>query len=151
MVVFPIVNSVFKEYDPLVKDLILKTPRNKIHSAKIIDIKPFKNWSNSRVCLLGDAAHAMTPNLGQGACQAIEDAFVLANCLDTYNSEKAFVEFEKLRIKKVHQIIKGSYYIGKIAHWSHPILIFLRNSLLRAIPQSLNIKQLKSLFTINEI
>ena len=42
---------------------------------------PRKRWGEGRLTLLGDAAHPMTPDLGQGACQAIEDALELARCL----------------------------------------------------------------------
>src|ERR1700720_3570214 len=47
----------------------------------IYDREPLPLWSENRITLLGDAAHPMTPNLGQGGCQAIEDAVVLAACL----------------------------------------------------------------------
>src|SRR5262249_48152410 len=47
----------------------------------IFDRPPVTRWSEGRVTLLGDAAHPMTPNLGQGACQAIEDAVILASLL----------------------------------------------------------------------
>ena len=49
----------------------------------IIDRDPSPVWGRGRVTLLGDAIHATTPNLGQGACQALEDAVVLAHCLRT--------------------------------------------------------------------
>jgi 2-polyprenyl-6-methoxyphenol hydroxylase-like FAD-dependent oxidoreductase len=48
-----------------------------MYRREIVDRDPIKKWGSGRVTLLGDAAHAMTPNLGQGACQAIEDGVVL--------------------------------------------------------------------------
>jgi len=66
------------------------------------------------VCLIGDSAHATTPNMGQGACQAIEDAFVLSECLDKYGITKAFFEYQKLRLPKAHQVVKASWLVGKI-------------------------------------
>ncbi len=47
----------------------------------IIDITPMKQFFDKRIVFIGDAAHALTPNLGQGACQAIEDAIILAECI----------------------------------------------------------------------
>lgn len=44
----------------------------------IVDRPPLRGWGHGGVTLLGDATHASTPNLGQGACQALEDAVVLA-------------------------------------------------------------------------
>lgn len=143
--------TLFSDFDPLVVDMIVKTEKNKIHAGEIVDLKPFKSWSISNVCLLGDAAHATTPNLGQGACQAIEDAFVLAECLEKYEYEKAFTEFEKLRVYKAHKIVKTSYMLGKIAHWSNRILIVLRNGMLRNLPASINKKQIESLFLLDKI
>ena len=50
-------------------------------------MKPLKSFVNQRILLLGDA-HATTPNMGQGAGQAMEDAIVLVNCLAEYDIEK---------------------------------------------------------------
>ena len=51
-------------------------------------MKPLKSFVNQRILLLGDIAHATTPNMGQGAGQAMEDAIVLVNCLAEYDIEK---------------------------------------------------------------
>src|SRR5215203_50840 len=58
------------------------TADSKILRNDIYDREPLRDWGVGRVTLLGDAAHPITPNLGQGACQALEDALVLARCLD---------------------------------------------------------------------
>lgn len=137
----------FKMFDPLVVKMIENT--ESIHVSEILDIKPFKKWSRGNVCLLGDAAHATTPNLGQGACQAIEDGYVLAECFEKYkNIEKVFSEYESIRIKKAHRIVHASWQIGKIAHLSNSIFIWFRNSLLKMIPKSINKKQLEMVFKL---
>lgn len=63
------------------------------------------NWGHGRIQLIGDAAHAMVPNAGQGACQAFEDAYVLgrwlAACTDP---EEAFANFRRIRIPRVHGV-----------------------------------------------
>lgn len=63
------------------------------------------NWGHGRIQLIGDAAHAMVPNAGQGACQAFEDAYVLgrwlAACADP---EEAFANFRRIRIPRVHGV-----------------------------------------------
>lgn len=53
--------------------------------------------------------------MGQGACQAIEDAFVLSECLNNYEIAKAFSEYQKLRLPKAHQVVKASWFVGKMA------------------------------------
>lgn len=102
------------------------------------------------MCLLGDAAHATTPNLGQGACQAIEDAYLLA---ELYKEEKpvetVFKEYQKLRIKKAHSIVNSSWRIGKMVHIENSFAIYLRNLLMRCIPTSANNKQLQSVFKMD--
>jgi 2-polyprenyl-6-methoxyphenol hydroxylase-like FAD-dependent oxidoreductase len=66
-----------------VPDLIAETEEWAIRRDDLYDRAPLSgSWGEGRVTLLGDAAHPATPNLGQGACQAIEDAVVLARCLE---------------------------------------------------------------------
>jgi 2-polyprenyl-6-methoxyphenol hydroxylase-like FAD-dependent oxidoreductase len=100
---------------------------------------------------IGDSAHATTPNMGQGACQAIEDAFVLSECLHKYEITKAFSEYQKLRLPKAHQVVKASWLVGKMAHLKNPILIDLRNQMLRLTPTSVNRKQNELIFQLAEI
>ena len=89
--------------------------------------------------------------MGQGACQAIEDAYVLSECLNKYEIAKAFSEYQKLRLPKAHQIVKASWIIGKMAHLKNPILIGLRNQMLRLTPSSVNRKQNEQIFQLAKI
>lgn len=68
-------------YEPIVA-VIEATPESAILRHDIYDRKPLREWGRGRVTLLGDAAHPMLPNLGQGAGQGLEDAVVLARCLE---------------------------------------------------------------------
>lgn len=141
----------FIEYSPLVNEIIKSTPQSHIHTSQILDLMPMYNWFKYNVCLIGDAAHATTPNLGQGACQAIEDAYVLSECLAKYDYPKAFSEYQKLRMPKAHQVVNKSWVLGKIAHLSNPLLVGLRNMLLRLIPNSINTKLNDDLFKVSEV
>jgi len=67
----------FEGWSSEVFDLLENTPLDEIEQRDLYDRPPQIAWSSGRVCLLGDAAHPMMPNLGQGGCMAIEDAFVL--------------------------------------------------------------------------
>ena len=73
-----------------IEALINTTNEGSILRNDIYDMNPIQRWVRGRVALLGDAAHPMTPNLGQGACQAIEDAVVLAACLRGSESIEVF-------------------------------------------------------------
>ncbi|QNL49031.1 FAD-dependent oxidoreductase [Olivibacter sp. SDN3] len=116
----------------------------------IADIKPLKQFVYGNIVLLGDAAHATTPNMGQGACQAIEDAVVLGQCLQQKISLKeALAYYEKRRIARTTRIIRLSRFLGWISHWQQPFLCKLRNGVFRIMPQAFTKKQLKWLFEVD--
>ena len=94
-------------------------------------------WGQGRVLLLGDAAHAMTPNQGQGAAMAIEDAAVLATVLRE-GVLGALTRYTAERRARVRRIQLASRRIGELAHWEHPLACALRDGLLRALPLSLS-------------
>jgi len=142
----------YSDFHPMVREIINATPKESILTNEMLDLKPISPWYKNNICLLGDSAHATTPNLGQGACQAIESAQVLANCLASHESpENAFKEFQKLRLPKAHQIVKTSWLVGKMAHLSNPILVIIRNQLLKWAPSSMNKKQLEQIFKIHNV
>lgn len=125
------IESYFRDYNPLIKEIIAATKKSQINTAEILDIKPTSDWHTDKVCLIGDAAHATTPNMGQGACQAIEDAYVIGEYLNKFDPNMAFKKFQETRLPKAHQIVKTSWMIGKIAHLSNPVFIALRNFFIR--------------------
>ncbi|SFG08275.1 2-polyprenyl-6-methoxyphenol hydroxylase [Salegentibacter agarivorans] len=141
----------FSDYNSVIKDIIKSTRKGQINTAEISDLKPTNIWYKENVCLIGDSAHATTPNMGQGACQAIEDAYVLSECLSKYGTTKAFSEYQNLRLPKAHQVVNGSWLVGKMAHLSNPILIGLRNQMLRLTPSSVNRKQNEQIFQLAKI
>ncbi|MCF6325486.1 MAG: FAD-dependent monooxygenase [Gammaproteobacteria bacterium] len=96
-----------------------------------------------RVVFLGDAAHAATPNMGQGAAMALEDAAVLSECLAVEKSiDDAVLAYERRRAPRVKTIRNRSYMIGKIAQWESPLACRLRNALLRMMPPNVLSKDL---------
>src|SRR5258707_6573102 len=76
-----------------------------------------ENWGRGRIQLIGDAAHAMLPNAGQGACQAFEDAYILARWLEAGdNPVKAFANFRRVRIPRVHAVQRLSLDNARFKH-----------------------------------
>ena len=76
-----------------------------------------ENWGRGRIQLIGDAAHAMLPNAGQGACQAFEDAYILARWLDACrNPVEAFASFRRIRIPRVHAVQRLSLANARFKH-----------------------------------
>ena len=75
------------------------------------------NWGRGRVQLIGDAAHAMLPNAGQGACQAFEDAYILGRWLQAEaDPAKAFENFRRVRIPRVHGVQRLSHANMRFKH-----------------------------------
>jgi salicylate hydroxylase len=76
-----------------------------------------QNWGRGRIQLIGDAAHAMLPNAGQGACQAFEDSYVLARWLDACRDPaEAFANFRRIRIPRVHGVQRLSLSNARFKH-----------------------------------
>jgi salicylate hydroxylase len=76
-----------------------------------------QNWGRGRIQLIGDAAHAMLPNAGQGACQAFEDAYILARWLDACRDPvEAFANFRRVRIPRVHGVQRLSISNARFKH-----------------------------------
>lgn len=141
----------FTSFHPVVRDIILSTSDEFIHQAQISDLKPIFNWHTRAIALLGDAAHAMTPNMGQGACQAIEDAYVISECLSMYSPKKAFKSYQKQRLSKAHYVVNTSWKIGQLAHLSNPILRSIRNFAFKVTPAFINRKQSERIFQLQEV
>lgn len=116
----------------------------------IIDIRPLDHLAYGNALLIGDAGHATTPNMGQGACQALEDVVVLLDELKkTKSTQAAFISFEKRRLKRTRYITDTSAFIGKVAQWENPALIFFRNKLLKALPTRISQQKLNKLLSVD--
>ncbi|CAN5412022.1 hypothetical protein BH23BAC3_BH23BAC3_21820 [soil metagenome] len=116
----------------------------------IIDLKPIDHYAFGNIVLIGDSAHATTPNMGQGACQAIEDAIILADEMaKNISIETGFKNFEKRRLNRTHNITNTSWKIGKIAQLEHPFLIALRNFAFRKLPSGIQEKQIEQLYEVD--
>ncbi len=117
--------------------LMRSTPPEKILRNDIRVRPPDRAWGRGRVTLLGDAAHLMTPDLGQGACQAIIDAAVLARMLRGVAPEglqDALRRYEDIRRPQSAYIAKRSARLGRHAHYRNPAAFAIRNAVLRALP-----------------
>jgi 2-polyprenyl-6-methoxyphenol hydroxylase-like FAD-dependent oxidoreductase len=110
----------------------------------IYDRPPLPGWSKGRVTLLGDAAHPMTPNLGQGANQAIEDAVALAACLKAENDvSAAFHAYEARRLKQANAMVQQSARFGQLAHLQQPLTVKIRDTMLKKLPSQLLLRQVE--------
>lgn len=101
-------------------------------------------WGVSRVLLLGDAAHALTPNQGQGAAMAIEDALALTSILEQ-GIEGALERYIATRHARVRAVQLDSRRLGQVAHIANPMLSWLRDGALRMMPQAAAIAQYRKI------
>ncbi|SDK19615.1 FAD-dependent monooxygenase [Nonomuraea jiangxiensis] len=98
---------------------------------------PLPAFHQGKVALLGDAAHPMTPNLGQGACQAIEDAIVLAHLVGPGTADApdrlpdALAAYSAARLERTARIVKQSMTICKVTKLRNPVAVGLRDLAMR--------------------
>jgi zeaxanthin epoxidase len=101
------IKSLHEGWSDEIMTVLDATPPESVEQRDLYDRRPelLRSWADGNVVLVGDAVHAMMPNLGQGGCQAIEDAYVLAETLastkTTEKIEDALQEFYRKRIVRV--------------------------------------------------
>ena len=131
-------------HDPI-PELIQRTEH--ILKNSLTDRVPVGGWSKGNIVLLGDAAHPTTPNLGQGACMAIEGAYILAKCIDKYGlSAEAFVRYEYLHFPRAKTIVDASLKLGAVGQSENRLINGLRNTLFALMPSALNVKLIDRYF-----
>jgi 2-polyprenyl-6-methoxyphenol hydroxylase-like FAD-dependent oxidoreductase len=130
-----------------VHELIEATAEKAIRRDDLYDREPLSGcWGEGRVTLLGDAAHPMTPNLGQGACQAIEDAVVLAWCLGERSAViDALRRYEGLRADRVAMVVRRSRRIGQVGQLENPLLCLLRDRSLKLVSVEAQLRQMEGI------
>ncbi|AQT71086.1 FAD-dependent oxidoreductase [Streptomyces sp. fd1-xmd] len=110
---------------------------------------PLPRFHHGRLAWLGDAAHAMTPNLGQGGCQAVEDAVVLAHLLDGAGPggvPQALAAYSAARCARTDAIRVRARRAGRVAAAAHPLAAALRDLAVRATPAGLAHRAMDGLF-----
>jgi 2-polyprenyl-6-methoxyphenol hydroxylase-like FAD-dependent oxidoreductase len=126
-----------------IPELVEATPESAILRNDVYDREPVARWGQGRVTLSGDAAHATTPTLGQGAGMSIEDAVVLAKELalvpslrDGAEVDAALRAYERGRIPRTTAIVNESWQLSRQIMQDHPALSRLGELYLRLTPAS---------------
>ena len=131
------ITTLFAEYHPNVHELINNS--ESIIRTDLKDIEPANfSWFNNRIVFVGDAIHAITPHLSQGACQSIESAYTLVACLNKYqnNMHEALAHYQQLRKNKAMLFNKLSFFFGRFSHQRKPWQDELINWGLKLVPQA---------------
>jgi 2-polyprenyl-6-methoxyphenol hydroxylase-like FAD-dependent oxidoreductase len=131
----------FGDWEKLVPELITATEERDILRNDMYDRPPARRWTDGKVALIGDAAHPMTPNAGQGACQALEDAVALGECLAMQSSvAHALREYEHQRLPRANRVVKVARRSTRAAQLDNGLLCAMRDAsgkLLSRLPEAL--------------
>ncbi|MGK5555866.1 FAD-dependent monooxygenase [Actinomadura kijaniata] len=141
--------SLMADWHPLVTALIEATPPADIYVDPITRLaEPLPSFAAGRIALLGDAAHAMPPDLGQGASQAFEDAAALARHLtdaNPANVAQRLLDYDAERRPRTNRIMRAASRQSRMTSQTG-VAGWFRDALLRAIPSRLATRQLAALW-----
>lgn len=139
----PFLTATFAGWMPSLLELIGRTPPGEVVSADVFETSP-RVLAAGRVALLGDAGHPFTPDLGQGACQAIEDGVVAAACLAADpDTAAALQRYQRLRLRRVRMIARESRWMGRVFSSPSAAVAGLRTATLRRLPTGVHRRGLR--------
>jgi len=139
----------FGDWAEPVPALIAATDGGTILRNDMYDRPPARRWSRGHVTLVGDAAHPMTPNQGQGACQALEDAVALGECLKrSFDLTEAFDLYERRRLRRANRVVTMSRQASRAVQIENRLLCVVRDGLASLLPRRLLLKMLDATLRI---
>lgn len=122
-------------HDPI-PQILEATPEEDMLRHGIYEMRPLKAWGKGCVTLIGDAAHPMTPSLGMGACQAMEDAIVLAHYAAKEEPlAKALRSYERHRRRRAHLMVRGSHWLARTEQFKSGLMCHSRDLGTRLLPE----------------
>ena len=128
----------FGDWAEPVPALIAATTDAAILRNDMYDRPPASHWSRGRVTLAGDAAHPMSPNQGQGACQALEDGVALGESVQRTSSlAEAFQLYERRRLRRANREVAMSRQATRGVQIDNPLLCALRDGFMSLLPRRL--------------
>ncbi|MGH9411246.1 MAG: FAD-dependent monooxygenase [Vicinamibacterales bacterium] len=138
--------DIVRGYPAIAAEVLSATPPGSTNQIELRDLPARRPWSKGSVCLIGDAAHPMTPNMGQGGAQAVEDAWVIARCLSEHaDPAAAFTAFEMRRFSRVRSIVNASRRLGAFIHAGWPRV---RNVAFRAAPVRVASRMMNEIYDV---
>ncbi|MDP9497202.1 MAG: FAD-dependent monooxygenase [Actinomycetota bacterium] len=123
-----------------VRTLVDATPPDAVLHHDLLELPPLRTYVTGRVALLGDAAHAMTPNLGQGACLALEDAVELAACLREGGGLPAY---DRRRRPRTQRLARASRRLGRLVQREGRVATAVRDGVVRLVPPRVTMASLR--------
>lgn len=128
----------FAGWAPPVLSIVRATPEVKLLRNRIYERPTLRRWSFGRVTMLGDAAHPAAPTLGQGGCQAMEDAVTLGRCCaEEENIGVALQNYQARRLARANSFVREARMMGRLGLWHNSIALRVRETMMRAMPAKL--------------
>lgn len=141
--------EIFEGYHDPIPEILAQTSDNQLLQHDIYDLPAINRFVFGNIVLLDDSAYSMTPNLGQGAGQCIEDAIILAGHLKTSPTIKEALErYEQERTGRTSAFTRMSNRIGVVAQLNDRVSVTLRDALFPRDPSRIMEKQLKYLYEV---
>jgi 2-polyprenyl-6-methoxyphenol hydroxylase-like FAD-dependent oxidoreductase len=139
--------TVFGDWHDPIPAVVEATPKTALIRNDIYDSRPTRTWARGQVALIGDAIHPMTPDLAQGACQAIVDGTALAACLAASRDTRAGLrDYQQRRWRNAATVALMARNTGAIGQWKSGVSCIARDALFRAMPTSLQLRQFDLVF-----
>jgi 2-polyprenyl-6-methoxyphenol hydroxylase-like FAD-dependent oxidoreductase len=143
----PKLRDLFAKWHPPIPAILEATTDDEAFHTPMRDRPPSLPWGTGRVTLMGDAAHSMTPDMGQGACQAIESAIVLPRHLGAEpDVPRALRAYERERFLRTSDITRMSWLMAQTSTAAGPVSATLRNAGMRFGMRAMVMSQLDWLF-----
>lgn len=134
--------ATFARWHAPIPDVLAAPQEGSTPTLPLLDLPRLPRWHDGQsTVLVGDAAHAMTPNLGQGAAQAFEDVAVLLEEMSRRTVTEAFMAYERRRKHRVEQVVARSRMTGVLAQGGNAPLEMLRDGLATLVPSTVMLRQ----------
>jgi 2-polyprenyl-6-methoxyphenol hydroxylase-like FAD-dependent oxidoreductase len=141
-----------RAFPPVVGEIIEATPAEGLIRSDLSDLPPLKSYVSGRVAVLGDAAHATTPNLGQGANQAMESALAITHYLTgAGNPAPALRAYEKARIAKASFIVNTSWRLNRLINLRSRRARRVRDAVMSRVPEAMAARQFHRVLDVPEL
>ncbi|MET7329661.1 FAD-dependent monooxygenase [Nonomuraea sp. NPDC005650] len=138
----------FADWHDPIPGLMTATPETTLLRHDVYYLRDrLPGFVHGRVALLGDAAHAVTPDIGQGACLAIEDAVTLAAAIEDGGIDAGLRTYDALRRPRTERMARTSGRLGHIMQTRNPAAALIRDAVASALPDSLLIGAAGAAFT----
>ena len=130
--------NIFQDWLNSIPELIAATDETDIIKTDLYDRVPALPWSQKNITLLGDASHPTLPNLGQGACMALEDVLIVTKCLvESSSPAVAFQNYESQRFPRTKSIVEQSLRSARMGQLANPITVKLRETLMKLMKSAI--------------